>query len=133
MFGALSLYDLAAVRAQSAAGVLVFGDTPPDVTTRDRAYLIVDPDPGFDEVSRAGGGASSRRGRFHIRCCGSSKRQALFALDRCRETFLDWHPFPDDRRYPAVRESDAGPAIEDKSVPTDIRWSFTLTYDLDDD
>lgn len=131
---ALALYDLALARAATLAPVvLAFGETPPDASSRDVPYVIVDPDPGFDEASRADGRVSSRRGRFSVRCCGSSRRQALFALDAARGAFQDWRPYPIDRRFGAVRESDAGPLIEDESVPTDHRFSFTLTFDLDDD
>lgn len=133
LLSALSLYDLALARAETLApGVLAFGETPPDASSREVPYLIVDPDAGFDEVARADGLVSARRGRFDVRCCGSSRRQALFALDAARGAFADWRPYPLDRRFGAVRETDAGPLIEDKSVPTDPRFSFTLTFDLDD-
>lgn len=134
LLSALSLYDLALARvATLAPRVLAFGETPPDASSHDAPYVIVDPDPGYDEASRADGRVSSRRGRFDVRCCGSSRRQALLALDAARGVYQDWRPYPSDRRFGAVRETDAGPLIEDKSVPTDPRFSFTLTFELADD
>lgn len=130
----LALYDLAVARAATLAPrVLSFGETPPDATSRNTPYLIVDPAPGFDAVTRGDGRTSSRRGSFDVRCCGSSRRQATLALDACRDVMQDWRPYPADRRFGAIRETDAGPLIEDRSVPTDPRFSFTLTFELDDD
>ena len=134
LLSVLAMHELAEARAATLEPrVLAFGETPPDETSRDVPYLIIDPDPGFDEVSRADGRVSSRRGRFDVRCCGSSRQQAALALDAAREAFQDWRPYPSDRRFGAVREIDAGPLIEDTTVPKDPRFSFTLTYELTDD
>lgn len=128
----LALHQLAEVRAQTVAPrVVVFGSTPPDVTSRVRAYLVIDPDPGWDEVARADGSVSARRGRFRVRCCGSGVTQAALALDAARGVFLNWWPY-EDPRFGMCRETDAGPLIEDDSVPTDPRYSFTITYEIDD-
>lgn len=128
----LTLHQLAEARARSVEPrVLVFGDTPPDATSRGRAYLIVDPDAGWDEVARADGTVSARRGRFRVRCCGSGVSQASLALDAARGAFLNWWPY-EDPRFGMCRETEAGPLIEDKSVTTDVRYSFSLTYEIDD-
>lgn len=128
----LGLHQLAEARAKVLEPrVLVFGSTPPDASSRGKPYLIVDPDPGWDEVARADGSVSARRGRFRVRCCGSGVTQAALALDAARGVFLNWWPY-DDPRFGMCRETDAGPLIEDKSIPTDLRYSFTLTYEIDD-
>ena len=130
----LTLYGLAETRLRAMSPrVLVFAETPADESSRDVPYVILDPDPGFDEVTRGDGRTSSRRGRFDVRCCGSSRGQAALALDAALEALKDWRPYPADRRFGAVRETDAGPLIEDRSVPTDPRFSFTLTFELADD
>lgn len=129
----LALHELAETRAATLQPrVLVFGEQPADEESRGVPYLIIDPDPGFDEIGRADGRVSARRGRFGVRCCGSSRAQAALALDEARAVFQDWRPYPADRRFGAVRETDAGPLIQDRTVPTDPRFSFTLTFDLDD-
>lgn len=128
----LGLHELAIARARMLEPrVLVFGDQPADEESRGVPYLIVDPDPGFDEVARGDGRVSSRRGRFVVRCCGSSTQQAALALDAARGVFVDWRPYV-SLRYGAARETDAGPMIDDKSIPTYPRYSFTLTFDVDD-
>ena len=128
----LTLHQLAESKAKPLEPrVLVFGSTPPDATSRGKAYLIVDPDPGWDQVARADGSVSSRRGRFRVRCCGSGVTQAVFALDECRAAFLNWWPY-EDLRFGMCRETDSGSLIQDDSVPTDVRYSFTLTYEVDD-
>lgn len=130
-----TLHALAVARAQAtvAPRVLVFGVTPPDATSRGAAYLIIDPDPGFDTVARADGRTSSRQGRFSVRCCGSTPAQAALALDACRDVaFRDWRPYS-GLRHGMARETDAGPLIDDKSIPTDPRYSFTVVFDVDDD
>lgn len=131
-----SLHRLALAQARATVHprVLVYGDTPADAESRDVPYLIIDPDPGFDTVARADGRVSSRRGRFSVRCCGSTPAQAALALDACRDlAFRDWRPYGGDLRFGMARESDAGPLVEDKSIPTDVRYSFTVVYDVDDD
>lgn len=128
----LTLHQLAEAKAKPLEPrVLVFAETPPDATSRDKAYLIIDPDPGWDEVARADGSVSARRGRFRVRCCGSGVGQAALALDAARGAFLNWWPYTDPR-FGMCRETDAGPLMTDKSVVTDIRYSFTLTYEIDD-
>lgn len=135
----LSVYDLhqrAVARAVATVTprVLVYGKTPPDAESRGRAYLIVDPDPGYDATARGDGRTSSRRGRFSVRCCGSTPEQAALALDACLDVaFRDWRPYGDDLRFGMARQTDAGPLIDDNSIPTDPRFSFTVVYDVDDD
>ena len=131
--GALPLYRLVVARAKTLEPrVLVFEKPPADDASRGVPYLIIDPDPGFDAVTRAAGGVSSRRGRWHVRCCGSSREQALLALDAARGVFLNWRPYT-DLRYGAARETEADPLTVDRTVPTDIRYVLGLTYDVDDD
>ena len=129
------LHALAEARAKAFFGaappVLVFGTVPPEESSRGAAYLIIDPDPGFDQVARADGRVSSRRGRFHVRACGSTVTQATFALDKARDAFLNWWPY-EGRRYGMARETEADPLTIDRSVPTDLRYVFGLTYEVDD-
>ncbi|MGO4935687.1 hypothetical protein ACTQ40_08940 [Collinsella sp. Sow4_D11] len=132
LLSVLTLHDLALAHARYLEPrVLVFGETPPDASSRRVPYLVIDPDPGYDRVTRADGRVSSRQGRFSVRCCGSTPQQASLALDACRGRFVDWRPFP-SLRWGAALESDAGPLIKDTSIPTEPRFSFTLTYDIDD-
>lgn len=128
----LTLYRLVEAHAKGMEPrVLVFGDTPPDESSRDVPYVVVEADPGFDAIARADGSVSSRRGRFSLRCCGSSWEQACLALDAARERFRDWRPY-ESLRFGAARETDAMALPVDKNPPTDPRWAFRVTYDVDD-
>lgn len=128
-------YDLHKLAVAHAKGigpaVLVFGETPPDSSTLGLGYAIIDPDPGWVERARGDGSTSSKRSRFHVRCCGTSPVQAVNTMDLIRDRFLDWRPWP-SLRFGAARETDAGPLVADRSVPGDTRWSFTLSYEVDD-
>lgn len=110
--------------------VLVFSATPPDEESRGVGYVIIDMDPGRVRYSRAAG-EPEHDGRWQMRVCGSSPSQARNTLDLVRAAFLGWRPFA-DLRYGVARETDAGPEIPDTSEPADLRWSYTLTYDIDD-
>lgn len=128
----LSLFRLALNRAsQLEPRVLVFGQWPPNEESRDVPYLVVDPDPGWDQVDRGDGRVSSRRGRFHVRACGSSTEQAALALDAARDVFLNWRPYA-DLRFGMAREEEADGLTIDRSVPTSPRFVFGLTYEIDD-
>lgn len=129
----LTLYRLAVARGKTLEPrVLVFDKPPADEDSDGVPYLIIDPDPGFDAVTRGNGQVSSRRGRFHVRCCGSSLEQALLALDAARGVYLNWRPYP-SLRFGMARETDASPLDIDRTVPTHIRYVFGLSYDVDDD
>lgn len=130
---ALGLYRLAVARAKAQVGstVLTYGDVPDDAEVDGRAYLIIDPDPGWDAVGRADGRVSNRRGRFHVRCCGSSKEQALAALDAARAAFLNWRPYT-SLQYSMARETDADPLTIDRQNPMSPRYVLGLTYEVED-
>ena len=128
------LHQLAVARANEYAAehpVFAFGEVPPDESSRGVAYWIIDPDPGFDQIARADGKVSSRRGRFFVRCCGSSLGQASFSLDHARAAFLNWWPY-EDPRFGMARETESDPLTIDRTVPTDPRYVFGLTYEVDD-
>lgn len=128
----LALYRLAVARAKTLEPrVLAFGEIPPDEKSRDVPYLIIDPDPGWDAVARADGLVSSRRGRFRVRCIGSSREQALLALDAARGAFLNWRPYPELRFGMAV-ETDADPLSIDRDDPLAARYVFGLVYEIED-
>ena len=130
----LSVFDLAGlVEARLRTlepGVLVFMETPPDESSRGIGYVIVDMDPGRLRYSRAAG-PPEHDGEWRLRVCGSSRLQALNTLDLVRSVMDGWRPL-EDPRYGDAREDDAGPEISDLSVPSDPRWSYTLTYKLND-
>ena len=131
----ISVYELALLIEARAVerltpAALVFSATPPDESSRGRGYVILDMDPGRVRYSRAAG-ESEHDGRWQMRVCGSSPSQARHTLDLVRTAFDGWRPLP-DLRYGEAREVDAGPEILDSSEPSDLRWSYTLTYNIDD-
>ena len=111
---------------------LAFGETPPDETSRGRGYVIVDADPGDLLYDRAANPIVGHDLRFRLRVCGGSPSQARRTLDLVREAMAAWHPYPDDRSLGPLEEVDAGPEVLDTSVPGDLRWSYTLTYEIAD-
>lgn len=129
---ALSLYRLAVARAKTLEPrVLVFGEVPADETSRGVPYLIVDPDPGSDSVSRGDGKVSSRSGRFRVRCCGSSREQALLALEATRGVFLNWRPY-ESLRFGMAIETDVDPLTIDTDDPLAKRYVLGLVYEVED-
>lgn len=130
----ISIYDLAGlIEARLLLlepGVGVYMETPPDESSRGMGYVIVDMDPGRLRYSRAAG-PPEHDGRWQLRACGSSRRQAQETLDRVRAAMDGWRPL-EGQRHGSAREADAGPEVADLSVPSDPRWSYTLTYEIDD-
>lgn len=128
----LSLYRLAKQRADTLAPrVLTFGWGEVDDQSRGVPYLIIDPDPGFDEVARGDGRTSSRRGRFRVLCGGSTVEQAALAESAARDLFTDWRPY-ESLRFGAARLTDTDPLYIDRSAVTDLRFYFGLTFEVDD-
>lgn len=129
--GVLPLFRLVLARLKGMEPrVLAFGSVPPDDASRGAAYVILDGDPGWDERGRGDDSTSERHYRFHLRCVGSSKEQALFALDEARTQLQGWRPFT-SRAASAVYETDSDPLTVDRSVPTDNRYVFGLSYQVD--
>lgn len=132
MISVYELGELIEARAHDQLGdkALVFNRTPPDAESRGRGYVIIDMDPGRLRYSRAAG-EPEHDGQWQMRVCGSTPSQARRTLDLVRAAFADWRPYS-DLRYGTARETDAGPEIMDTSEPSDLRWSYTLTYTIDD-
>lgn len=136
----LGLFRLAVARAKSQLTpatpegpqpVLVYDRVPPDEETHERAYLIIDPDPGWDGVDRADGTISTRTGRFHVRCIGGTPEQAMLALDAARAAFLNWRPYA-SLRHGMARETDTDPLTIDRQNPTSPRYVLGLSYEVSD-
>lgn len=131
-----SIYELGATLETHltntlAPGVLVFGEQPTDEESRGIGYVIIDAEPGRLRYSRAAGEAEHDL-RWQLRVCGSSVPQVRNTLDLVRAAMDGWHPWPADLRFGPVRETDTSPEIRDPSNLADLRWSYTLTYEIDD-
>ena len=106
---------------------LVFDDQPVDTESRGRRYVIVDPDPAYVTRPRADD-RDVEMLRVVARCCGSTREQAMDCTRLVRARMRNWVPWPAMGR---VYESDTGPLAEDDSVPTDLRYSVTITFSVD--
>lgn len=133
MLNAYDLWGLAVERAQSQQSLVpVFGRRP-DVSDRERGYIVIIPGSGWEQVSRGHGRVTSGSGRFHVACYGSTVDQAAFVLDVTKAAFRNWWPYPDRPRFGPIELDGADEVWHDKTVPTDNRWRFDLTYRLPDD
>lgn len=128
--GAYDLWADTATHLRALATVPVFDHQPPDEAVRDQGYVIVDPDPGYTTRDRAHPGASEQTYRVDLRVCGFTRAQVINTVDLVRSHLRDFRPWPEPRWTDAY-EDDAGPVIEDDTIPTDIRYSATLTYRVD--
>lgn len=135
MPSSLQLQRLALQRARSRIDPARIGvyETRPDKASRDTGYVVIDPGPTVEEVTRGHGRTTSGSGRFSARCYGSSPTQAALVMDEVTACFRDWQPYPDRPRFGAVIRDSADEIGIDKSAPTDPRWLFLLSYELPDD
>ena len=130
-----SVYDLrrkleAHLRALEPA-VKVFGKFPADAESVGVGYVVIQMDAGDQLYARADASPSEHRLRWRLTVAGSSPSQADNTLDIVRRHMADFAPF-DDRRFGPCVEDEASPRIPDFSTPSDLRWSYTLDYRIDD-
>lgn len=129
--GALSFWRLTAEQLRALQPrLLVFSEQPADEGSRGSAYVIVDPDPGYLAYDRASDGQSEQTYRVSLRVCAHRVDQLLNSVDLVRATLRDFRPWP-EARWSTASEEAAGPVIPDDSVPTDVRYSMTLTYTVE--
>ena len=122
---------LVEARLRELAPKVLFFRSQADDTSRGTGYVILDLDAG-DLAYRRAAGRPEHDLRFMLRVCGASPGIAANTLDMVRAHLSGWHPFPADLALGELREVSAGPELLDDTVVDDPRWSYTLTYEMDD-
>lgn len=109
-------------------------DTPPG------PYAVVYPGAGVPSSSRLCNTVEDFHWQTTIVCAGSTPEQARFTVQQVRARVTGWDPQASDNEWlqPTNRSSgplsetgfDSPPLIPDRSVPNDLRYSYTLIFHM---
>jgi hypothetical protein len=128
MASTLTLADLVLARLRSTAKFATFDGEVPD--TPPGAYVVFYGDTGAARRERYAGPAKALTWGFYAVCAGFSPAQVRNTVDLVRGLLTDWRPLADRDASPLNEADIAADMLRDSSVPSDIRYSQTLRYNL---